>query len=143
VTRELKAKMGKAKIKTVKRRTVLVKSTMGRLGAVIKMLPKRLSLIDFGGRQTKSGVSYDIGRGRKKLAHAFIATANNSRQIWHRAPGGGPSGLVGRYPLIRMKGPSVGRVEKKNTWMRLGHLRKTNAELKKQIQSKIDWVLSK
>lgn len=162
VVKDLKAKMGKVKISTIKKRVQLQKSKKSKLGAEINILPKRISLIEFAWKtrrpkasaagtvgksrrksRRRGGVNYDIGKGKKNMPRAFIATAKNSLQVWHRAPGDGPSGLVGRKPLMRLLGPSVGRVENKNRILRWKHIRAVNKTLKAKIEQKIQWQLNK
>ena len=64
---------------------------------------KRIPLFDFGARQTKRGVSYNLG-GRKTLAGAFIATMPTGHEGVFMRKG------ANRLPIQERFGPSLGHV---------------------------------
>lgn len=97
-----------------------------RLSGALQADLKRIPLIAFKARQTRAGVTYQIGRqGRQVLEHAYINVGSSSgrRNVFRRVrsdatftPGGrlldagASSGLVGRYPTLIKYGPSVAQV---------------------------------
>lgn len=73
----------------------------------------RLPLTAFKPRFSKSsGVSVTTWRDSPAyvLPHGF---RRNRNQVWQRIPGKGPSGLVGRLPIVQRKGPSLKRALQK------------------------------
>jgi hypothetical protein len=66
---------------------------------------RRLSLAEFGARQTKKrGVTYSIEKGkRKRIDSAFVRKLKTQKAVFRRAG-------KNRYPLIFLKGPSLGAV---------------------------------
>jgi Prophage minor tail protein Z (GPZ) len=97
-------------------------ATPSKLEVRLAASAKRIPLVKFAARQTKSGVSYNLGTGgggRKKLAHAFIATM--------------PTGHVGVYarkttkrlPIDQKFGPSIGGVLAKYRAQGIAKMRQT------------------
>jgi hypothetical protein len=61
------------KASTVRKTFKLQRSTKSCLTAVLTSSGKPIALIDYGAKQTKSGVSVVVKNGRKVLRHAFLA----------------------------------------------------------------------
>lgn|SRR5262245_25172793 len=71
------------------------------LQASVAVSGRRIPLIAFRARQTKAGVSYDLGQGRQIIHSAFIAIMRSGhRGVWKRT---GPK----RTPIIELRGPSL------------------------------------
>ena len=64
--------------KDVRKAMALERSTPRNLFARLTVTGRRLALYAFRARPTLRGVSYDLGRGRKVLAGAFIATMRST-----------------------------------------------------------------
>ena len=106
--------------------TKLRRASRRRLSAALQGDLKQIPLIAFSARQTRTGVTYRLGRqGRQTLAHAYINTGSSSgkRNVFRRArvddqiaadgsllASGSADQLVGRYPTLIRYGPSVARV---------------------------------
>lgn len=101
---------------------------------------KRISLKEFGARQTKTGVSYKISksRGRKTIPGAFQGPKPGSINVKTK---GNVFKRVGkpRLPIVKLFGPSswgVFVVGKKQG----PSVAETEAELKKQIDRRIRFI---
>jgi len=110
VVKGLAAELGLRQSYIRKKHTRLRRATWRHLGAAVRVEGrKRIRLIEFHARQTARGVSYRIGKGggRKRIAHAFIATM----------PGGHTGVYVRtgakRLPIAERFGPSVMQVFEK------------------------------
>ncbi|MBN1377856.1 MAG: phage tail protein [Gammaproteobacteria bacterium] len=92
------------KIGDIRKKIILKKASYLRWLAEIFVSGRRIPLISFGARQTKSGVSYRIDKstGRKKLAHAFIATMSTGHSGVFKRRG------KARLPIDERFGPSLG-----------------------------------
>ncbi|HOQ06076.1 MAG TPA: phage tail protein [Anaerohalosphaeraceae bacterium] len=143
LVRDLAADIG-SKISAVRRRTRVSKASVRTLSACLSISPSRIGLIDLYARQTPKGVSYRAGRGGKGFAeHAFIQTMRGgSLQVARRVSGQGPSGLVPRYPIAVLKGPSPAMIEEKGGYLP-AHKQQAAEILNSRIKSKVDWILSK
>lgn len=81
----------------------LEKANNENLIVKIKISGKRISLKRFSARQTKTGVSYSVQKGkRSKLKSAFIAQSLGSHVYKRKS--------ADRIPLIKLFGPSVPHV---------------------------------
>lgn len=91
--------------KVVREQVKLSKATRYRLMATVKLMFGRLRLIDLGARQTKKGVTYRAGQGRRKLvAHAFIERMPSGREgAFKRLD-------LSRLPIKELFGPSIAGV---------------------------------
>ncbi|MGN6589284.1 MAG: phage tail protein [Sphingomicrobium sp.] len=56
------------------------KARAGRLVVMLKSTGRPIALINYGARQSKSGVSVQVKVGRQVLRHAFIATMKNGHR---------------------------------------------------------------
>jgi hypothetical protein len=119
-------------------------STPGSLSAGVRLKEtKRLPLRDFGAKQNKAGVSYKISKkgGRATVPSAFTV-ASIGNHAFKRV--GVPVKMKkGRYagkmrqPIIKLMGPSPWGVFVKQR-MTAVQVRETEAELKKQIERRIN-----
>jgi len=114
VTRYIKGETG-LRLKDVRKRVTIQKATYQKWYAFLKFNTKAIYVSSYGARQTKKGVSFSSGRGRKLIRHAFIATMPSGHiSVWRRRPeaafstGTAPSGLrKNRLPIskvMRMSG---------------------------------------
>jgi Prophage minor tail protein Z (GPZ) len=95
------------KVSEVKAALKSTPATETRLEVKLSASAKRIPLAKFAARQTRKGVSYNLGAGgggRKVLAHSFIATV-----------GSGHTGVftrktAKRLPIDQKFGPSIGGV---------------------------------
>jgi hypothetical protein len=102
----LKAKDAKAAVR-------MVPATMDRLEVKLLASKKRLPLHDFGARQTARGVSYNMGRGRRVIPHAFVATMpppGNHVGVFARTGQFGRRGNPKLEKIAEIPGISVGHV---------------------------------
>lgn len=87
-------------------------SPRARFGAPLDRIP----LLYFKARQTRRGVSYDAGQGRKTLPGGFIATMKSKHEgVFARVPGSAmrfqkPTWKKKREAIREMWGPSLGHV---------------------------------
>jgi hypothetical protein len=92
----------------IKKDIHIVRATPKKLAGSVRLEhQRRIGLRQFGARQTRKGVSYQIARGgaRKTARHAFIATAKGAEHVFERKVIGGKR--VGRLPLRRLMGVSA------------------------------------
>lgn len=82
-------------------------ATFQRPRAELASSLKRRPLIEFKARQTGKGVSYDLGRGRKVLSHAFIARMRSGHTGVFMRRG------KRRLPIKEKRGVSLGHVFRK------------------------------
>ena len=137
ISRNIRAVIN-AKVKDVNSRIVIEKATQKRWKAVISISNRRLPLRTFSARQTKKGVSYQIEvHGiRKKIASAFIETMpTGHRGVYKRKS-------KTRFPIIERFGPSISRVFDNEYGLAETFKRVAMSKLLKNINSKIEWVLS-
>lgn len=145
----------------------LRKATRRVWSATIEIPGRRLGLIRFGAKQTQKGVSYKIkAGGRKQIRHAFVQTVNTAKNVWRRAAKRSgllgrlkkglkgraadyqrnaqeASNLVGRLPIVRLRGPSLGQVVHDARAILKRTQEEAAANLEKNIDSKVAWILSK
>lgn len=149
---------------------ITVKATRTRLFASINIAARRPGLIRFGAKQTAKGVSYKMNRSgsRKKIEGAFIATSKKGKNVWIRVAALGSKAkkfknnrqrrrVAGRMkqlaamamlprkyrlPIMRLMGPSLGRVYIAERMDR-NERRQITMDLNKAFKSKIDWMLKK
>lgn len=62
------------KASAIKKSFSIKRASSGNLVVTLKATGRPIGLINYGARQTKSGVSVQVKSGRKVLRHAFIAT---------------------------------------------------------------------
>jgi Prophage minor tail protein Z (GPZ) len=102
------------KVSVVKAALKSTPATPARLEVRLAASAKKLPLIKFGARQTRSGVSYNIGTGgggRKALAHAFIATMPTGHSgVFTRIGKFGRRGNPKLEKIGEKFGPSIGGV---------------------------------
>ncbi len=109
---------------------------------------ERISLGSFRHRVSKRrGVSYSISKGqRKRIPSAFERDNPNAKDdtpkaIFRRAERGGKP--VGRYPLLFLKGPSIGQAVKDAPAL-LAKVQQTgSARLEREIMHGVDRALEK
>lgn len=99
IARDMRVRVG-----TARKAMTVQRATPARLVGALAASGRRIPLIEFGGRQTAKGVSYDLGRGRNTAPGTFIATMPSG----HR----GVFGRRGkrRLPIVERFGPSIPRV---------------------------------
>lgn len=68
------------KSSAIKSSFAIQKASKGKLVAVLKSTGRPVALINYGARQSKSGVSVQVKAGRTVLRHAFIATMRNGHK---------------------------------------------------------------
>lgn len=73
-SQEVRAAGYNIKASAIKSSFSITKASKGRLVVVLKATGRPIGLINYGARQTKSGVSVQVKAGRTILRHAFIAT---------------------------------------------------------------------
>jgi len=107
----------------IRRRTRIFKASRHRWQGGLRYSDHRFAISSFkGARQTKKGVTYNSGQGRKLIPRAFMtagfrhyATGERieSKTVWRRARVRGTGvgeQLVGRTPLTVPKGASLGYI---------------------------------
>lgn len=120
------------------------KASRNELSASVEMSKtKRISLREFGARQTKAGTSYKISRtkGRKVARGAFQGPrpgAMNVRWRGHVFARLGKS----RLPIVKLHGPSPWGVAVKGKKIEPSK-QQMQAELNKQINRRIDYIIKK
>jgi hypothetical protein len=126
---------------------VFAKRVANKQEAAINIYQKPVSLIEFGARQTKKGVTFKLfkrtgmlgkkNKQREKYRHAFIASAKGRRHVWLRVDAAGkprfgegsrikPPGQPDT-PLRLVRGPSVKRFYENRKGMRSKH----NAQIRR------------
>ena len=96
----------------VLRKLVLNEANRAQPRATLRSGLTRLSLAEFGGRQTKRGVTYKIGGERRSLPGAFIATmpSTGNRGVFKRNKKFGRNDNPRLERISQMYGPSLGHV---------------------------------
>ncbi len=100
-TREIAADVGLTQ-GVVRKSIELTRATPGQLRAALWFSGKRIPLVDFGARQTATGVTYRLGRG--SALHAFLATMRSGHAGVFRRRN------KARLPIAELRGPSLARV---------------------------------
>lgn len=91
------------KSSAVKRSFYIDKARAGRLVVMLKSTGRPIALVNYGARQSRSGVSVQVKTGRQVLRHAFIATMKNGhRGVFQRV--GNQHKKVERNGKIRRTG---------------------------------------
>jgi len=98
-----------------------------------------MSLKEFGARQTSKGVSAAPWGKRRIFRHAFIV-ASLGGHVFRRAPGGGPSGLVGRLPILKLWGPAIPK-EMVKEQSKEAFENTVRAELPRRVEYEINAIL--
>lgn len=102
----------------------IVRASSSRKTVSLRVRRQAKSLIDYGARQTRDGVSVKVHKGRKLIKHAFIGQLRNGRTgvyVEDKAAGKvvlrvqrqykkGSRGGWHDYPVRKLYGPSVGGV---------------------------------
>jgi len=152
----------KFKVSEVKKGIRIIKANVARWEATIDITERQLPLIQFGARGSKRrGVSYIISErgGRKRLPHAFIRTMptrgdtqkHGYRGVFMRkdkakfSEGFDSKGRPrkGRLPIRELFGPSIGIVFEQASGIAAETIAETGAELQKNIDSQVSYVLSR
>lgn len=68
------------KIGDIKDAISIRRATAYDLKALVRATGRPIPLIQYGARQTKKGVTVNVKNGRKRIAHAFIATMPNGHK---------------------------------------------------------------
>jgi len=111
---------------------VTSKASAAKLGATVSQRPtSRISLLQFGARQTKKGVSYKVSKtkGRKTVPGAFIVN-RLGQHVFKRK---GKTSL----PITKLHGPSPWGITVKNALDKVVAKRDVEPELLKQIDRRI------
>lgn len=105
------------KAAAIKKSFATTKAAKGRLVVVLRATGKPIALIEYGARQTKSGVSVQVKGGREVLRHAFIATMKSSHKGVFERTGAArlkaPKRVAGsktrrvNVPIVEKFGPSI------------------------------------
>ena len=153
--RDVAAELGISQ--SVARRALNIRNaTLGRLTADLGADTKRIPLIAFKARQTRAGVTYQIGKaGRKLLPRAFINVGPKAgRAVLKRVRGDdaiGPGNafsrgvgehLVGRYPIFMKYGPSPAGIFIKD-WVQKGLDETARERWRIELSAQIKFFLSK
>ena len=123
-SREIRAEGYAFSAAEIKDAITLRKAGGGRLTVSLLVRRRVKSLIEFGARQTRDGVSVKVHKGRKVIKHAFIGQLRNGRTgvyVEDKAAGKtvlrmqrqyrkGSRGGWHDYPVRKLYGPSVGGV---------------------------------
>jgi len=117
----------KIKAKRIKQDQTIQRATFSAPQGYLRFKSKRISLMSFGAKQLKAGVSYQIKKkgGRKKIEGAFIAPGRNANMlvfVRKNRKGGKPKPRTNyaalprdlRYPIIHKRGPSVATMVEEN-----------------------------
>ena len=145
-TRVVRAISGEIKIRQadVRKQITIKRASYSRLEAHLLILGDRIPLMKFGARQTRRGVTYQIGKsaGRKLIEHAFITTMpSGHRGVFLRGHGQGPSGLVQRLPIFERLGPSVPGVYDGAANLARRHMADTQTDLHDELNTQVKVLL--
>jgi hypothetical protein len=100
VLRSLAADTGLAR-KDIEPSVGTVRATFGRQEAHLAVTGRRIPILAFGARQTRRGVTYRSGSGRKLIPSAFLATMRSGhRGVFKRK-------TSRRLPIAELFGPSL------------------------------------
>jgi len=137
----------KVKVSTAKKGVSIIKARRDRWQATLRITSRRIPLIQFGARWSKKrGVSYQIDKaaGRKRIKSAFIRTM----PIRGATQKQGHKGVFmrkgkARLPIRELFGPSIGIVFEQAAGIAAGMMAETGADLEKNIDSQLDYVLGR
>lgn len=130
----------------VRRALELVRATRKRLVATLSASSRRLTLLAFGARETRRGVTYRLRRGRGLVPDGFIAEMRSGhvgvfrRVLPTRSRKGKPRGSPA-LPIEEAHGPSVGRVFKQLLEIRL--VQEARALMPKHLAHEVRFLLRK
>jgi hypothetical protein len=134
--------------KDVRKGLELQRATPRRLVATLTASSRRLVLYAFKARQTKAGVSYNLGGGRAFAPGAFIAKMRSGHVgVFRRRTSGpgsrperrGPAPHFSWLPIDELQGPSMGRVFKKLLENRL--VREAKQLMAKNLAHEVKFLL--
>jgi len=108
-----------------------------KLESTIRTTNRRIPLSRFKARQTKKGVSYDLGRGRTIIPGAFM-TALKTGHVGVFARAG-----TGRLPITEKFGPSIGHVFVGAAGIIDRAVRLANRKLPENINTQLNLVLER
>jgi hypothetical protein len=113
-SREIRAAGYNLKAADVKKALTIKRASSGELVASVIAKGRPIPLIKYGARQTARGVSVQVMKGRKVIAHAFIATMPNGHTGVYVRTGAGHTKVVRNgkaswhgLPIEELFGPSV------------------------------------
>lgn len=129
----------------IRKRTSIRRATISRLTAVIKILGRKIGLVNYKHRATKrSGATVQVYKagGAVRLPHVFKASSpQGSKHLWERRRQGG--GRVPRLPIDRLQGPSLMDVYQKKPSIRVAAERKIAAVMGLELVKAVDALLRK
>src|SRR4030095_16023346 len=120
------------------------KATYARQIGTLSVSTKRIPLIAFAARQTKTGVSYRLPKGRGSIPGAFLATMRSGhtgvfkRERQSVRQSAGRAGITFNLPIDEKFGPSPGAVVRRHA-AELQGLGETL--LVKHMNHGIDWII--
>jgi hypothetical protein len=104
----------KLKISDIKAAIKLRNASSGRLRSDMVASGRPIALIKYNARQVGAGVSVDVLKGRKTIAHAFVAETRNGPQVFLREAGAKHKKVVkggkvqwSALPIRKLFGPSI------------------------------------
>jgi len=104
------------KASAVKKSFSIKRASSDNLVVVLKATGLPIAIINYGARQSKSGISINVKNGRQILGHAFIATMKNGhRGVFERVGIARTRGKVvvrgkkrrANFPIKELFGPSI------------------------------------
>jgi hypothetical protein len=148
IARDTKLKQSFIYKRGVKDRPITMKNaTYKTLEAVISISQKRMPLSRFNAKQTKKGVSYNLGRGRTIAKGAFLrkvhgkaGKAYGMRMGWEGHDAVMKRGSRGLYGL---RGPSLGHVSTSAAGILRRAVSLANEKLPKEINTQIGVELTR
>lgn len=118
--------------KLIRPRLAVERATFTRQQATLSITGRRLPLIAFGARQTRTGVTYRLPGGRGRAPHAFLSTMRSGHLGVFQRRG------LPRLPIVELFGPSLPQVIRKH----LPDLRRVGeAALQTNLAHEIDFLL--
>ncbi len=113
---------------------VIRQATASNLEAAVVATSRRIPLIEFNARQTRKGVTYRIGKVRKLLAGAFIATMRSGHEGIFKRRGSS------RLPIDERFGPSIPLVFVRKT-IQDAMKQVIEERLEREMQHQIDFYM--
>ena len=147
-TRVVRAISSEVKIRQadVRKQIRVRRASYSRLEAHLVIWGRRIPLIRFGARQTRRGVTYQIGKagGRKLIEHAFITTMPSGHHgVFIRGRGQGPGGMVRRLPIFERLGPSVPGIYDGAANLARRMMGETQTDLHDELNTQVKVILEK
>lgn len=136
VSRSLSRRIG-LRVKDVRSRVILQKASYSNWRSAVKISGKRLPLIRFKPKQTRTGVTYKFGRSRILVHHAFLATMPSGHTGVFRRK------TTARLPITELRGPSLGQVFTDAQAEANRIYRQSLARLEKNIMDQVNLILAK